>query len=110
MGPSSCSYGWREISPCVCHQDGGEELEDPSLVGISIVLSVRDPVIFSKDGQREEDEGTTRAIERMVEGLVGLTIESLTQVQVWGSTPEDLRPTMVMRVGLCTWVGLALWT
>ena len=35
-------------------------------------------MIFSKDGQREEDEGTTRTIERVVEGLVGSTIERLT--------------------------------
>ena len=35
-GLPSCSCGWREISACVGHQDGGEVLEDPALVGISI--------------------------------------------------------------------------
>ena len=53
-------------------------------------------MIFSKDEQRKEDEGTTHAVERMVEGLVGSTIERLTQVHVWGSTAEDLRLTMVL--------------
>ena len=35
MGLPPCSCGWREISACVGHQDGGEELEDPALVGTS---------------------------------------------------------------------------
>ena len=47
----------------------------------SPTLSVRVSVIFSKDGQREEDARNTRASERVVEGLVGLTVEQLARVQ-----------------------------
>ena len=36
--------------------------------------------ISSKDRQREEDEGNTRANESVVEGLVGSTVEQLSQV------------------------------
>ena len=63
---------------------------------VSTVLPVRYPVIFNKDGQREEDEGTTRAVEHVVEGLVGSTVKRLTREQVWGSTVEDLTPTVVL--------------
>ena len=63
---------------------------------VSNVLPVRDPMIFSKDGQREEDEVITRTVEHVVEGLGGSTIEMLTQEQLWGSTSKGLKPTMVL--------------
>ena len=40
---------------------------------------MRDPLIFSKAGQRDENEKTTRAVEHVVEGLGGSIIEMLTR-------------------------------
>ena len=43
-------------------------------------------------GKGKKDEGNTHASERVVEGLVGSTVEQLTRVQEWGSTDEELMP------------------
>ena len=39
--------------------------------------SARDPLFFNKARQREEEEETTRAVECVIEGLGGLTIEMI---------------------------------
>ena len=49
--------------------------------------------ISDKDGQREEDKGNAHVSERVVDGLVGSTVEQLTHVQEWGWTDEGLTPT-----------------
>ena len=46
---------------------------------VSIDLLVGDPLLFSKAGQREEDEETTQVVEHVAEGLGGSTIEMLTR-------------------------------
>ena len=38
LGLPPCSCGWKEIFASVDHQDGGEELEDPAMVGTSTCL------------------------------------------------------------------------
>ena len=57
--------------------------------------------ISDKDGQREADEGNTRASERVVDGLVGSTVEQLTQVQEWGLTDEGLMSIEDWTYGSC---------
>ena len=59
-------------------------------------------MISGKEGQREEDEGNTRVNERVVDGLVGSTVEQLTWVHEWGSTGEGLTPTEDWTYGSCT--------
>ena len=47
---------------------------------VSATLTTRVSANSNKDGQRDEDEGNTRANERVVEGLVDLTVKQLTRV------------------------------